>query len=581
MKKKILFLSVIIFAIILFLLLGATNVNAATSNDGMWKYDFINPEYPYEGIILTEYLGGKKNILEIPEFIHSQDNNGGYAINGFSNTFNWNGNKPNNLYFNAFTLKNIYDRYGTFTINPWADYNYVIGYFYDDNVTWQREIAKKFYDTVGKTTILTDKLSNPLYNIYKVYDGNKKSISIIDKIDNVYFQDISDYAFEGTNFEEINLPNTMLGLWTGAFKNCKKLKKINIPSEETQIVDSLFEGCSSLTDIVLPNDIQWIGTNAFKGCSSLNTITIPKKTTEMDDKIFDTNTNVTIICAPHTMAMKYAIDNNIKHSLTSKINISTDKHIDDYSYISDKKYTGNGRKIDIYFYYYYKIKGASGNTYYYSNPLEEGKDYKVTYSNNVNIGTATVTITGIGDFTGTITKKFKIIPNKIEIKSAKNSSKKAIKVKWNKDKNVKGYEVYVSERVVDKNYMLVNAKELSLRAKPTTKSEEYCILGKGQKVRIIKKNVKIANGYTWYKISVEGEGEYAEGYVASEYLTTAYKAKKYKNVKTITKNNTTSYTIKKLTKGKTYYVKVRSYKTVNGKKYYSNYSTVKTVKIKK
>lgn len=55
-----------------------------------------------------------------------------------------------------------------------------------------------------------------------------------------------------------------------------------------------------------------------------------------------------------------------------------------------------------------------------------------------------------------------------------------------------------------------------------------------------------------------------------------------KNVKyTLVKNNTkTSTTLKKLKKGKTLYVKVRSYKTVNGKKVYGKYSTVKKVKIK-
>ena len=154
MKRKSLYLLVIIVAAILLLMLGATKVNAATSNNGLWKYDFINNEYPYEGIILTEYLGPKKSILEIPEYIPSQDTTGDYTIYGLSNAFNWNGNKPTNLYFNAFTLQHIYDKYGTFTVNPWADYNYVIGYFYDDNITWQRKIAKKFYDNVGKTTIL-------------------------------------------------------------------------------------------------------------------------------------------------------------------------------------------------------------------------------------------------------------------------------------------------------------------------------------------------------------------------------------------------------------------------------------------
>lgn len=42
--------------------------------------------------------------------------------------------------------------------------------------------------------------------------------------------------------------------------------------------------------------------------------------------------------------------------------------------------------------------------------LEEGKDYSVSYENNVNIGTAIVTITGQGNYTGEIQKKFQIKP---------------------------------------------------------------------------------------------------------------------------------------------------------------------------
>lgn len=54
----------------------------------------------------------------------------------------------------------------------------------------------------------------------------------------------------------------------------------------------------------------------------------------------------------------------------------------------------------------------------------------------------------------------------------------------------------------------------------------------------------------------------------------------YKNIKTITKGSTVSFTKTKLTKGKTYYFKVRAYKTVNGKKIYSSYSSIVSAKIK-
>ena len=62
---------------------------------------------------------------------------------------------------------------------------------------------------------------------------------------------------------------------------------------------------------------------------------------------------------------------------------------------------------------------------------------------------------------------------------------------------------------------------------------------------------------------------------------------KYSTSKKFTKSTTktigvktTSKTVKSLKKGKTYYVKVRTYKTVKGTKYYSGYSAVKKIKIK-
>jgi len=41
--------------------------------------------------------------------------------------------------------------------------------------------------------------------------------------------------------------------------------------------------------------------------------------------------------------------------------------------------------------------------------LEEEQDYTVSYSKNVNIGTATVTVEGKGNYTGTVKKTFKIV----------------------------------------------------------------------------------------------------------------------------------------------------------------------------
>ncbi len=59
----------------------------------------------------------------------------------------------------------------------------------------------------------------------------------------------------------------------------------------------------------------------------------------------------------------------------------------------------------------------------------------------------------------------------------------------------------------------------------------------------------------------------------------AYSTSKTKGFKKVTLTGA-SKTIKKLTSKKTYYVKVRAYKTVAGKKYYGSYTKVKSVKVK-
>ena len=65
------------------------------------------------------------------------------------------------------------------------------------------------------------------------------------------------------------------------------------------------------------------------------------------------------------------------------------------SNIKDKFYTGKAHTQDIAV----RINEKT---------LEKDKDYTVKYSNNKDVGTATVTITGKGNYTGTIKKQFKI-----------------------------------------------------------------------------------------------------------------------------------------------------------------------------
>lgn len=96
----------------------------------------------------------------------------------------------------------------------------------------------------------------------------------------------------------------------------------------------------------------------------------------------------------------------------------------------------------------------------------------------------------------------------------------------------------------------------------TTKTSAPVITVKAgtKKATVTWKKVKGATGYEVYRSRKKTSG--------------------YKKVATAKKASTVKFTSTKLTKNKTYYFKVRTYRTVNGKKVYSDFSKVKSVKVK-
>ena len=89
------------------------------------------------------------------------------------------------------------------------------------------------------------------------------------------------------------------------------------------------------------------------------------------------------------------------------------------------------------------------------------------------------------------------------------------------------------------------------------------------KIKTVKSQKKAQAKVTWKK------AEGAEGYVIEYALRAGFKGKKKV---TVTKG--TARTLKRLKKGKVYYVRMRAYKTVGGEKVYTGYSAVKKVRIK-
>ena len=248
-------------------------------------------------------------------------------------------------------------------------------------------------------------------------------------------------------------------------------------------------------------------------------------------------------------------------------------------------YTGKPQKMKVYV----RDKSYPGESDYL---LMEDIDYKVTWKNNTNAGTATVTVTGLEpNFRGTLTKTFKILQanNSITASNVKKTqstkaqtfslgaaAKGGAKLSYkSNNKNVTvnssgkvtiaanytGESAITITAAATKNYKAAQ-KTVTLTVNPSGTSITKCTNIKTKKADIQWKKNGSATGY---------EVQYSTNKTFKSGVKT----------KSITNASTIKYTVAGLTSQKTYYVRVRAYKTVGKKKLYSSWSGIKTVKITK
>ena len=85
---------------------------------------------------------------------------------------------------------------------------------------------------------------------------------------------ILEYAFRESNVKSVALPDTLTFIGEGAFINCEKLEKINIPLGVKEIKKDTFSQCFSLKNIKLSGTVTLIGGNAFFNCVALEKINL-------------------------------------------------------------------------------------------------------------------------------------------------------------------------------------------------------------------------------------------------------------------------------------------------------------------
>ncbi len=88
------------------------------------------------------------------------------------------------------------------------------------------------------------------------------------------------------------LPNGLEVIDTRAFYGCKKLN-VSIPGTVTNLGQSAFSGCESLTEVTIPAGVTSLGMYTFNGCIGLTSITIPGTLNSMSSQEFASCTNLT------------------------------------------------------------------------------------------------------------------------------------------------------------------------------------------------------------------------------------------------------------------------------------------------
>ena len=92
--------------------------------------------------------------------------------------------------------------------------------------------------------------------------------------------------------------NNDFSTFSGTFKNCSRLKTINIPFGFSTIGNNAFYGCTNLALTVLPDGITSIGNNAFQNCTNLALTVLPDGITSIGNYAFYGCTNLALTVLP-------------------------------------------------------------------------------------------------------------------------------------------------------------------------------------------------------------------------------------------------------------------------------------------
>ena len=239
---------------------------------------------------------------------------------------------------------------------------------YGDNITYYYNADKGIlrFSGTGNMRMIQDSRNSPWYD----YRNSFTTVEIGEGI-----TDIGDYAFYGFyNLTNIKIPNSVTKIGRSAFAS-SGLTEIVIPKNVTTIDEFAFNA-TSLTKATFYPMLKNIDSYAFRGLYG--------KLNDIYFKGFKADNKINIEYDALALNGKYSLKSDVTWHYMDEIRIAP---------IEDQYYHGSAIKPKVTVKHYI----SSDET---EEVLTEGKDYTLTYTDNDKVGTATVTVTGIGDYTG-------------------------------------------------------------------------------------------------------------------------------------------------------------------------------------
>lgn len=381
--------------------------------------------------------------------------------------------------------------------------------------------------------------------------------------DQKYLTYVGGSAFRGNHLCNVALPDAVTAVGDGAF-SMNNIYKLKMSNKMTVIPSGAFSMNIRMSSITIPEGVKEIGQTAFAG-ARLKSLTIPKSVTKIGRKAF------------HLHQMK---------SLTIPGNVKE---------VGESAFEGTYKAASLE-----KLTIENGVKTIGERAFKEGHLSIVVLPDSVeSIGKAAFqNNTGNTRISGhpvlVLTNNSKLLKVntadenfRVQLRSlAKNGTK----VSGVKNKTYSGKSQ--TQKVSVKNSLMTlnsgSEYKVSYSGNKSVGTAKIKITGTGNYNGTITKTFKINPKGRSLKSVKKGKKSFkATWKKSSKTWTTGYQvqystSKKFKKAKTATVKSykKTKVTVKKLKKRKTYYVHMRTYKTVKGKKYYSGWSKVKKVKTK-